>query len=81
VETLLIAPGAAPDVYSCPQCGRLSDHAQVCPVDGSFIQGDPDGIEAVVAETIQRGGQVWELMDVDRRDLDVTGGIGVIVRF
>jgi peptide subunit release factor 1 (eRF1) len=81
VETLLIAPGAAPDVFRCPQCGRLSDHAQVCPVDGSFIQGDVDGIEAVVAETILRGGQVWELMDVDRRDLDVTGGIGVIVRF
>ncbi|HET6850202.1 MAG TPA: hypothetical protein VFH74_15190 [Gaiellales bacterium] len=81
VETLLIAPGASPDVYRCPQCGRLSDHAQVCPVDGSFIQGDPDGIEAVVAETLVRGGQVWELLDVDRRDLDPAGGVGVIVRF
>ena len=53
----------------------------MCPVDGAFIQGDPDGLEAVVAATIVHGGQVWELLDVDRRDLDVTGGIGVIVRF
>ncbi len=81
VETLLIAPGASPDIFSCPQCGRLSDHAQVCPVDGSFIQGDPDGIEAVVAETLARGGAVWELLDVDRRDLDPVGGVGVVVRF
>jgi peptide subunit release factor 1 (eRF1) len=81
VETLLLAPGAAPDVFRCPQCGRLSDHAQVCPVDGSFIQGDPDGVEAVVSETLVRGGQVWELLDVDRRDLDAVGGVGVIVRF
>src|SRR5947209_3311182 len=81
VETLLVAPGAEPDIFRCPQCGRLSDHAQVCPVDGSFIQGDPDGIEAVVAETILHGGLVWELLDVDRRDLDPVGGVGVIVRF
>jgi peptide subunit release factor 1 (eRF1) len=81
VETLLIAPGAEPEIFSCPQCGRLSDHAQVCPVDGAFIQGDPDGIEAVVAETLTRGGQVWQLLDVDRRDLDAVGGLGAIVRF
>ncbi|HEY0387569.1 MAG TPA: Vms1/Ankzf1 family peptidyl-tRNA hydrolase [Gaiellales bacterium] len=81
VETLLIAPGADPEIFSCPQCGRLSDHAQVCPVDGSFIQGDPDGVEAVVGETLTRGGQVWELLDVDRRDLDEVGGLGVVVRF
>ena len=80
-ETLLIAAGAAPDIFSCPQCRRLSDHAQVCPVDGAFIQGDPDGVEAVVAETLRHGGQVWELLDVDRRDLDPTGGLGVVVRF
>ena len=67
--------------WICPQCGRLSDHAQVCPVDGSFIQGDPDGVEAVVSETLVRGAQVWELLDVDRRDLDAMGGVGVIVRF
>ena len=41
---------SAADVCSCPQCGRLSDHAHLCPLDGSFIQLDPDGVSAAVAE-------------------------------
>ena len=80
-ETLLIARGADAEVCSCPQCGRLSDHAQVCPVDGSFIQRDHEGIEVAVAETIARGGDIRELGDADRRDLDAGDGLGVIVRF
>jgi peptide subunit release factor 1 (eRF1) len=81
VETLLIARGAQVEVFSCPQCGRLSDHAQVCPIDGNFMQDDGDGVEAPVGETISRGGDVWELLDVDRRDLAAGGGLGAILRF
>jgi peptide subunit release factor 1 (eRF1) len=80
VETLLVAPGADPEVCSCPQCGRLSDHAQVCPLDGSFIQVDPEGLELAVAETIERGGRIWQLAD-DNRDALPGHGVGVITRY
>lgn len=81
IETLLFARGADPDVFSCPQCGRLGAEARVCPYDGTFMQHEPDGIEAVVSATLRADGTVWELMDPDRRDLDAAGGLGAIVRY
>jgi hypothetical protein len=81
IETLLFARGADPDVFSCPQCGRLGAEARVCPYDETFMQHEPDGIEAVVSATLRADGTVWELMDPDRRDLDAAGGLGAIVRY
>jgi hypothetical protein len=81
IETLLFARGADPDVFTCPQCGRLGAEARVCPYDETFMQHEPDGIEAVVSATLRADGTVWELMDPDRRDLDAAGGLGAIVRY
>ena len=81
METLLVAPGADPDVFTCAQCGRLAARAEVCPYDGTFCQHEPDGVEAVVSAALRGGAEVWELIDVDRRDLDGAGGLGAIVRY
>ncbi len=81
IETLLVGRGAEPDVFSCPQCGRLGAEARVCPYDETFMQHEPDGVEAVVSATLRADGSVWELMDPDRRDLDAAGGLGAIVRY
>jgi peptide subunit release factor 1 (eRF1) len=81
VETLLVAPGADPDVFTCPDCGRMGAQAEVCPYDGSFMQHELSGVEAVVGATILHGGAVWQMLDVDRRDLDASGGLGATVRF
>jgi len=81
IETLLVAPGAAPDVFVCPQCGRLGTEARVCPYDEAFMQHEPDGVEAVVSATLRADGTVWELIDPDRRDLEAAGGLGATVRY
>jgi Bacterial archaeo-eukaryotic release factor family 10 len=81
IETLLFARGADPDVFTCPQCGRLGPEARVCPYDETLMQHEPDGIEAVVSATLRADATVWELMDPDRRDLDAAGGLGAIVRY
>jgi len=81
VETLLVARGAAPDVFVCPQCGRLGTEARVCPYDESFMQHEPDGVEAVVSATLRADGTVWELIDPARRDLDAASGLGATVRY
>jgi hypothetical protein len=81
IETLLFARGADPDVFTCPQCGRMGAEARVCPYDETFMQHEPDGIEAVVSATLRADGTVWELMDPDRRDLDAAAGLGAIVRY
>jgi hypothetical protein len=81
IETLLVAPGAAPDVFVCPQCGRLGTEARVCPYDETFMQHEPDGVEAVVSATLRADGTVWELIDPDRRDLEAAGGLGATVRY
>ena len=81
IETLLVAPGAAPDVFICPQCGRLGTEARVCPYDETFMQHEPDGIEAIVSATLRADGTVWELIDPDRRDLEASGGVGATVRY
>jgi peptide subunit release factor 1 (eRF1) len=81
IETLLIARGASPDVFTCPQCGRLGAEARVCPYDETFMQHEPDGVEAAVSATLRADATVWELIDPDRRDLDAAGGLGAIVRY
>jgi len=81
IETLLIARGASPDVFTCPQCGRLGAEARVCPYDETFMQHEPDGVEAAVSATLRADATVWELVDPDRRDLDAAGGLGAIVRY
>jgi hypothetical protein len=81
IETLLLARGGDPDVFSCPQCGRLGTEARVCPYDETFMQHEPDGVEAVVSAALRADGMVWELMEPDRRDLDAAGGLGAIVRY
>lgn len=81
IETLLVARGAAPDVFVCPQCGRLGREARVCPYDEAFMQHEPDGVEAVVSATLRADGTVWELIDPDRRDLDAAAGLGATGRY
>src|SRR5262249_45419036 len=81
VETLLVSPGGDPDVCVCPHCGRLSDHAQLCPVDGNFIQAVDAGLEPAVSSALARGGAVWELHEENRVALAGSGGVGAVARF
>jgi hypothetical protein len=81
IETLIVARGSAPDVFTCPQCRRLGTEARVCPYDEAFMQHEPDGVEAVVSATLRADGTVWELIDPERRDLDDSGGLGATVRY
>lgn len=81
VTTLLLSRAADPAVWSCPQCGRLLAADGECPLDGTAVEPDPDGVEAVVGAVLAAGGDVWELLEPGRRDLDASGGLGAILRW
>ena len=53
----------------------------MCPYDETFMQHEPDGVEAVVSATLRADGTVWELIDPARRDLDAASGLGATVRY
>ena len=65
VSCLLMAPAADIDVFSCPQCGRLSARFQECPLDGTPMQKEPSGIDAVCSEVLVRDGVVWIVADTE----------------
>jgi hypothetical protein len=80
-EWLLVSRRELATIYECTQCGRLAATPGQCPVDGAPMRRSSDGIEAAVGQTLAYGGSVWRLSDVDRDDLDGSGGIAAITRF
>jgi hypothetical protein len=81
VEWLLVSRAPTVEVFECPACGRLAGTAGPCPFDSTPMRRADEGIEAAVSRTLLAGGSVWQLVDVDRDDLDEGAGIGVITRF
>ncbi len=79
VELLLYQAGAQRDAYRCPACGRASDAAITCPLDGTTMEHRDDGLDLAVRLTLAYGG---DLLAVEhRQDLDPVEGIGAILRF
>jgi hypothetical protein len=79
-EWLLLSRRPAFEVYRCPRCDRLAAEKGPCPLDDVYMELDELGPEAAISKAILNGTSVWELIDIDRTDLD-PGGVGVVVRF
>jgi peptide chain release factor subunit 1 len=77
-ETLLLAERAEADVWRCPACGRLAARTGTCPVDGTEPERVDRGVDAVIVETLRRGGTIWV---VAGPDLGPVEGIGALLRF
>ena len=80
VDWLLKRRRDLPPAYSCPTCGRLYAEPGHCPADGDWLPPDQDG-DAVVAETLVRGGSVWRLLEADDPSLDSAGGLAALTRY
>ena len=79
VELLLYQAGVKHDAYRCPACGRASETASTCPLDGTTMEHRDDGLDLAVRLTLAFGG---DLLAVEHRpDLEPVGGIGAILRF
>ena len=79
VELLLYQAGAKHDAYRCPACGRASETAATCPLDGTTMEHRDDGLDLAVRLALAYGG---DLLAVEHgSDLEPVGGIGAVLRF
>ena len=81
VACLLTAPAVEIDIFSCPQCGRLSARFQDCPIDGTPMQKEPSGIDALCGETLVRDGSVWIIADAEVARVLGQAGAAALTRF
>ncbi len=81
VSCLLTAPALDIDVFSCPQCGRLAAHFHECPLDGTPMQKEPSGIDALCAEVLVRDGSVWIVPDAEVARALGPAGVAALTRF
>jgi hypothetical protein len=81
VSCLLTAPAVDIDVFSCPQCGRLAARFHECPLDGTPMQKEPSGIDALCSEVLARDGSVWIVADTDVARALGTAGVAALTRF
>jgi predicted RNA-binding Zn-ribbon protein involved in translation (DUF1610 family) len=81
VSCLLTAPAVEIDVFSCPQCGRLAARLRKCPLDGTPMQKEPSGIDALCAEVLVRDGTVWIVADAEVARALGPAGVAALTRF
>jgi Bacterial archaeo-eukaryotic release factor family 10 len=81
VSCLLTAPALDLDVFSCPQCGRLAARFHDCPLDGTPMQKEPSGIDALCAEVLLRDGSVWIVADAEVARALGPAGVAGLTRF
>jgi hypothetical protein len=81
VSCLLTAPALDLDVFSCPQCGRLAARFHDCPLDGTPMQKEPSGIDALCAEVLLRDGAVWTVADSEVARALGPAGVAALTRF
>jgi Bacterial archaeo-eukaryotic release factor family 10 len=81
VSCLLTAPTVEIDVFSCPQCGRLAARFHDCPLDGTPMQKEPSGIDALCAEVLLRDGSVWIVADAEVARALGPAGAAALTRF
>jgi hypothetical protein len=79
VDTLLYEPRANRAVERCPRCGRLQLEDGECPLDGTLLERCEEGLDAVLHQTLLRGGKAC--LVASRPDLGPVGGIGALLRF
>ena len=79
VELLLYQYGRDRPAWCCPACGRLALEAGKCPLDGTEMEHQDDGLDLAVHQTLAHGGTVHAL--TAQRDLDPVGGIGALLRY
>jgi predicted RNA-binding Zn-ribbon protein involved in translation (DUF1610 family) len=81
VSCLLTAPALDLDVFTCPQCGRLAARFQECPLDGTPMQKEPSGIDALCSEVLLRDGSVWIVPDTEAARALGPAGVAALTRF
>jgi peptide chain release factor subunit 1 len=79
VELLLFEDGADRPAWECPACGRVAAEPGNCPLDGTRMEENRDGIDLAVHQTLAHGGTVWALRQ--RQDLEPVEGIGAVLRY
>jgi peptide chain release factor subunit 1 len=79
VEVLLFQDGSERAAWECPACGRVNSEGGACPLDGTAMERQNDGLDLAVHQTLAHGGTVWALSQ--RRDLEPVEGIGALLRF
>jgi peptide chain release factor subunit 1 len=78
VEMLLVDDATRREAFTCPRCGRASGEAGDCPLDGTPLERQRDGVGVAVRQTLAHGGTV---LAVDAPDLGPAEGIGALLRF
>ena len=79
VEVLLYEDGADRQAWQCPRCGRAAVSSGNCPLDGTRMEEQKDGLDLAVHQTLGHGGKVWALRHT--QDLDPVEGIGALLRY
>jgi peptide chain release factor subunit 1 len=79
VETLLVAEGFETSGVACPNCGWLAISGSECPLDGSFLEREPDLVSKAAERTISRSGEVHVVRY--HPDLQALGSIAALLRF
>ena len=78
VEALLVEEGANRPVYRCADCGRAAATDGTCPLDGTALEEQEDGVDAAIGLTLVNGGSVTRL---GRGALPDTQGIAALLRY
>ncbi len=79
IEVLLYEDGTDRPAWECPKCGRASVSAGNCPLDGTRMEEQENGLDLAVHQTLGHGGRVWALLH--RQDLEPVEGIGALLRY
>jgi peptide chain release factor subunit 1 len=79
VETLLFEEGAEESAFRCPQCGRAALEGGSCPLDGTQMEAEANGLDLAINQTLRHGGAVLALRH--QRDLDDGAPIGALLRY
>lgn len=79
VELLLFEDGADHQAWECPACGRVAAEPGNCPLDGTQMEENRDGLDLALHQTLAHGGTVWALRR--RQDLEPVEGIGAVLRY
>lgn len=79
VDVLLYQEGANQPAYVCPGCGRASTAAGACPLDGTTMEPEDEGLDLAVRQTLAHGGTIWVVRH--RPDLGPVEGIAALLRY
>jgi peptide chain release factor subunit 1 len=79
VDLLLVQDGVDHPAYQCPACGRTQIADGSCPLDGTTMEPQEEGLDLAVHKTLVNGGTVQVIRE--RRDLEPVGGLAALLRY